>query len=701
VTVEHAAPVGAVFLSYAREDTLAAQRITEALRAGGIEVWFDQSELRGGDAWDQQIRRQIKECALFVAIISAHTQERTEGYFRLEWHLAEQRTYLMAQDQPFLLPIVVDATPDAAARVPERFRERQWTRLPGGLTPPEFTERVQRLLGMPQKNASQDHAASPVVTPSDRATGSGHTAPRQSVATPRSRWLLPAGIALAAGIGLALWWSAKKPDTSVSAPEAQTLPRQGAEPVAGSASENEKSVAVLAFGNLSDDKDNEYFSDGISEELLNVLQKIPGLHVAARASAFSFKGKNATAQEIGAKLGVANLVEGSVQRIGSRVKVNASLSRVATGEELWSRSYTREVKDVFALQEQLALAIVGELRGRLPGGESTAAVKAAVKGGTSNPEAYQQYLQGRFYLNRFAEKPMRTAVDYFQKAVRLDPSFALGWAGLAHAHAWMCEFSTNAAGVGFNAHLTSAREAVARALALEPNLPEALSARAEIQLAVDFDWAGSAESLRRARELAPADPDLLVLASHLARAQGKLAISTDLLRQAVALDPVKPSALTTLAFGLVLSRQFVEARELYRRVQELNPAIPWAYAGPAYSYLLEKNYDTALSVVQSESAEWARLLIVSMARWGQGRVAESNAAVDELIRTSADTAAYQIAEAYAFRGDRDRSFQWLERARRQHDGGLLLVAHDPVLQQLSADTRWPAFLKSMGLADGG
>src|SRR6195256_5702179 len=129
-------PKKAVFLSYASQDADAARRLCEALRSAGIEVWFDQSELRGGDAWDQQIRRQIKECALFVALISAHTQERAEGYFRLEWHLAEQRSYLMAQDQPFLLPVVVDNTPDAAARVPERFRERQWMRLPGGVTPP-------------------------------------------------------------------------------------------------------------------------------------------------------------------------------------------------------------------------------------------------------------------------------------------------------------------------------------------------------------------------------------------------------------------------------------------------------------------------------------------------------------------------------------------------------------------------------------
>jgi len=675
-----------VFLSYAREDSPAAERISAALRACGIEVWFDQSELRGGDAWDQQIRRQIKECALFVALISAHTQERAEGYFRLEWHLAEQRSYLMAQDQPFLLPVVVDNTADAAARVPERFRERQWMRLPGGVAPPEFTERVQRLLGLPQRAAPQDQVAPP-------------TASSPAVAAPRSPWLLPIGVAAAAAIALALWWPARKHDTGISPPEAPAVPRVNVNPGGAPVAENEKSVAVLAFGNLSNDRDNEYFSDGISEELLNVLQKIPGLHVAARASAFSFKGKNATVQEIGARLGVANLVEGSVQRIGSRVKVNASLSRVATGEELWSRSYTREVKDVFALQEELALAIVGELRGRLPGGESTAAVKAAVKGGTSNAQAYQQYLQGRFYLNRFAENSMRKAVGYFQKAVELDPSFALSWAGLARAHTWICEYSTDSSGGGFDGQLASARNAVARARALEPNLPEALSAQAEIQLAVDFDWAGAAETLHRARELAPADPDLLVLASQLARSQGQLQAANDLLHQAVALDPVKPAALAVLAFNLVLTRHFAEARELYRQVQDLSPTIPWAYAGPGFGYILDGKYDAAIDVVQNESAVWARQLIVSMALWGKGKQTESNAALEELIRAAANTAAYQIAEAYAFRGDRDHAFQWLERARRQRDGGLLAVGHDPLLEKLAADARWPAFLKSMGLPD--
>src|SRR6266478_4099857 len=174
--------------------------------------------------------------------------------------------------------------------------------------------------------------------------------------------------------------------------------RPSAEPKSAA---NAKSVAVLAFANLSDDKGSEYFSDGISEELLTVLQKIPGLHVAARTSAFSFKGKNATAQEIGEKLGVANLVEGSVRRSGQTVRIAARLSRAATSEQLWSESYTRDLKDVFAVQSEIAQTIVTQLRGKL-GGAVAERVQATVRGGTTNPDAYQQFLQGRYYLNRFS-----------------------------------------------------------------------------------------------------------------------------------------------------------------------------------------------------------------------------------------------------------------------------------------------------------
>jgi TolB-like protein/Tfp pilus assembly protein PilF len=464
-----------------------------------------------------------------------------------------------------------------------------------------------------------------------------------------------------------------------------------------------KSVAVLAFANLSDDKGSEYFSDGISEELLTVLQKIPGLHVAARTSAFSFKGKNATAQEIGQKLGVAHLVEGSVRKAGDIVRIAARLTRADTGEQLWSENYTRHLKDVFAVQTELAQTIVGQLSGQLTNGSADpviqAQVQAAEKGGTKNVEAHEHYLQGRFYSDRHAEKSAGEALDAYQRAVELDPSFALAWAGLAQTHVWYCEFSTEAGRTGFDTHLAGAREATARALSLEPNLPEGLLARSEIELNFDFDWKGAAETLRKALGLAPADPALRIAAGNLETARGDMIRAIDLYRQAVVLDPVNPRARSYLAFNLAVAGQFAEARAEFPRVVELNPAAPWAHAGLGLSFLLEGKFDEAAAAAQDDAADWARLLVVACARWAEKRIPESDAALAQLTETFADTAAYQIAEGHAYRGDKDRAFEWLERARRQRDGGLAGMRRDPLLANLKGDPRWNAFLRTMGLAD--
>ena len=476
---------------------------------------------------------------------------------------------------------------------------------------------------------------------------------------------------------------------------------------ATTASISQKSVAVLAFANLSDDKGSEYFSDGISEELLTVLQKIPGLHVAARTSAFSFKGKNATAQEIGQKLGVAHLVEGSVRKSGNSVRIAARLTRANTGEELWSENFTRDLKDVFAVQTELAQTIVAQLRGQLTDGAADPAAKAAIqaqvqaaeKGGTKNVEAHQYYLQGRFYTNRHSEKSAGEALAAYQRAVELDPAFALAWAGLAQTHVWYCEFSSESGRKGFDAHLASAREGAARALALEPNLPEALLARSEIELNFDFDWKGAAETLRKALALAPADPALRIAAGNLEVARGDMTRAIELYRQAVALDPVNPRARSFLAFNLAVAGQFAEARAEFPRVVELNPAAPWAHAGLGLSFLIEGKFEEAAVAAQDDAGEWAQLLIVACARWGEKRIPESDAALAQLTESFADVAAYQIAEVHAYRGDKDRAFEWLERARRQRDGGLAGMRRDPLLANLHSDPRWNTFLRTMGLAD--
>lgn len=468
----------------------------------------------------------------------------------------------------------------------------------------------------------------------------------------------------------------------------------------------EKSVAVLAFANLSDDKGSEYFSDGISEELLTVLQKIPGLRVAARTSAFSFKGKSATAEEIGQKLGVAYLVEGSVRKAGEAVRIAARLTQTTSGDEIWSENYTRNLKDVFAVQSELAATIVGQLRGQLTGGGDAKAraviqqqVEKAEKGGTKSVEAHEAYLQGRFFLNRHSEKETDQALAAFERATQLDPQFALAWAGQAQTHVWYCNYATEGGQKSFNAHLAAAREAVERALALEPDLPEALYPKAMIETNFDYNWKGAAETLRKALVLAPQDPALLMEAGNLAQSRGEITQALDLFRRGVALDPVNAQARAWLAGILSTLGKQEEARAEYAREIELNPSAPNSHAGAGLTYLLEGKFEEAAVASQKDAADWARLLIVSCARWGQKRVTESDAALAELIAVASETGAYQIAEAYGYRNDKDKSFEWLERARRQRDAGLPGLRLDTLLANLHNDPRWDAFLRTVGLAD--
>ncbi|HUE13895.1 MAG TPA: TIR domain-containing protein, partial [Planctomycetaceae bacterium] len=255
----------AVFLSYASQDSEPARRIADALRAFGIEVWFDRSDLRGGDAWDQKIRKQIKDCALFIPVISAHTQERSEGYFRLEWRLAVERTYLMVAGSSFLVPVVVDDTPEEPGMVPDEFLSVQWTRLDQGVPTPQFVDHVKQLVGAPKRAIAKAARLSGGATPS-RKTG-----------LPIWVWGALAAAALAGTAFLLV--RPKTVGTSPTGPSADA-------PTTMAPAVNDKSIAVLPFADMSQAKDQEYFSDGLAEELLNLLAKIGELRVIGRTSSF-------------------------------------------------------------------------------------------------------------------------------------------------------------------------------------------------------------------------------------------------------------------------------------------------------------------------------------------------------------------------------------------------------------------------------
>jgi tetratricopeptide (TPR) repeat protein len=365
------------------------------------------------------------------------------------------------------------------------------------------------------------------------------------------------------------------------------------------------------------------------------------------------------------------------------------------------------LKDVFAVQTELAQTIVEQLKGQLTGGAANpeakaaiqAQVRAAEKGGTKNVEAHEAYLQGRFFLNRHSEKETDQARAAFERAVQLDPKFALAWAGLAQTHVWDCNYATEGGQKEFNEHLAAARDALERALTLEPDLPEALFPKAMIETNFDYNWKGAAETLRRALALAPQDPALLMWAGNLATARGEQTQALDLFRQAVALDPVNAQARAFLAANLSASGNQEEARAEYAREIDLNPSAPNSQAGIGLAYLLEGKFEEAVVAAQKDAADWARLLVVSCARWGQNRIPESDAALAELIAKVGETGAYQIAEVYAYRNDKDKAFEWLERARQQRDAGLPTLRPDTLLPNLHDDPRWDAFLHKMGLAE--
>jgi len=680
----------AIFISHASQDNLAAQRICDGLRSKGIEVWFDSDGgLEHGDEWDAKIRRQIKECVLFIPLISAATQARHEGYFRIEWDLAAERARGFASGVPFILPILIDETREPDALVPDRFRSVQWTKLPEGLVTPEFLSRFLKVWSHRTGVLSQQSA--PITSSPVPAAGAGVTQVQRRTAP----WLIVIAILVGAVGAPAVWFLAAHRSTPV--PESKLAAAVEAAPPTAPVAPN--SAAVLAFENLSEDKANEYFSDGISDELLSVLTKVPGLHVAARTSSFYFKGKSATAQEIGEKLRVANLVEGSVRRSGNSVRIAARLSRVASGEELWSENYTRSLNDVFAVQSELAQTIVAQLRQQLGAPvapkEIVAEIKAAERGGTTNADAHQLFLQGQFCLRLATLDNLHRAKDLLTRAVALDPHYTLAWVALSYCGSLLNGFGTTQAEVEEGMKL--GREGADRALSEDPELVSSQLANASVEWD-EYNWAGAAASLARARQLDPDNSDVLYSVGFMQMTFGRPAAATELFRRAIAVDPVDPLLRTYLGFSLLGLNRFAEAEEQFRQILAISPDYPFGYGGLAVVSLYQGKYEAGLSFGQQSKTAWIRLTYSAMAQWSLEQHAASEQSLQALIAQFHEVAAYQIAEVYAYRGNFDDAFSWLETAYRQHDPGLVKILMDRSFQGLKDDPRWHAFLKRVGLA---
>lgn len=461
------------------------------------------------------------------------------------------------------------------------------------------------------------------------------------------------------------------------------------------------SVAVLPFVNLSDDAANEHFADGLAEELLSVLAKVPGLRVASRTSAFSFKGDaTASVPVVARKLGVATVLEGSVRRSGRRVRIATQLVDAASDSPLWAQTYDRELGDIFAVQDDIAGSVVQELRAALLGEaadaaaatRATADVRLATRGRTTNPEAHELYLLGRFLVDRLMPDDTVTAIGYLRQALQIDPRYALAWAGLAGAYSNQAGYGWAAMGPTFELAKTAARHA----LELEPGLPEGHAELGWVQISHDWDWRAADASYARALELGGGDRSIVGAASVLADSLGRHEQAVALARRAAALDPLSYIAHGNLALRCLNSGLLDEAEAALDTAFQLNPRAALLRAVLGTLRLEQGEPDAAQAAFEAEAIEPLRLAGIAMARHALGDREAGEAALRQLIDRCADNGALQVAEALAYFGDADRAFEWLDRAYEQRDSGLPQMQSWPLLRNLHGDPRWRPFLRKMG-----
>jgi serine/threonine-protein kinase len=449
------------------------------------------------------------------------------------------------------------------------------------------------------------------------------------------------------------------------------------------------SIAVLPFVNMSSDPEQDYFSDGISEELLNLLAKIPQFQVAGRTSSFAFKGKEDDLRTIGESLGVTKILEGSVRKSGDRVRITAQLINVEDGFHLWSETYDRELTDIFAVQDEIASAVVDELKVTLLGG----AFAKTEQPDTINADAYNSYLQGLFFLNKLGPANRKIAMSHFEEAVAIEPDFALALAGLSRASV---QYASQAF-EGVDAALLRGREAADRALELDPALPEAHIALGFIQYIYDWDWDAAEASYRRALALRPGDVLARRSLSRLIGDRGDIDESLRMLRAIIEVDPLDESLQMAYAGRLFDNEEFKTAESVVNQLMERNPSLSFGPVYLAWLVMYDGRLDEALEHANSEPVTFARLGTLAILHHRLGNVEASDEAQQQLFDVYGNLAAYQQAQIFAFRGDIDEAVRWLETAYDSRDPGLTSMKTDLAFVPLREHPGFIALLEKLNL----
>jgi adenylate cyclase len=664
-----------VFVSYASQDVAVANTIVEALERRGVRCWIAPRDVTPGASYAGQIIHAIDAAKASVLILSQDAASSP--------HVLREVERSASKRHP-IVSLRIDQTP-LPADFEYFLNASHWLDAsPGdiGRALPKLVAAVQAALNAPAAvpaGAPTSHTPAPAV--------SGRSSNRTAIL-----------VASVIGLGLVafavdrLWLSSHRAAATPASAVAVSAPIPGpAAPIPGPAAPTipEKSVAVLPFADTSEKKDQEYFSDGLSEELIDLLGRVPGLRVPARTSSFYFKGKQATLAEIAKALSVTHVLEGSVRKSGRQLRVTAELVRVADDSRIWSETFDRKLDDVFKVQDDIAGAVVKALK------ISLLARQEVYSTPTANSEAYTMYLKGKSTMRGGTEEDFIGAQSYFERTVAIDPGFAPGWAAVGDLRSDL--YGSYRVPRRYQEVAPSAHAEVSRALELDPNLPEAHLALGRIAFMIDLDWDTATRELSRTLELAPGNAIAWRFRSYLAGTLGDAEQQRFFAERAIANDPLDYWNYFAAGLAGYTGGRLVEGEQSLRRAIELNDRAGVLHAFLARLLVTSGKPDQALDELKRETAPAWRALAKPLALDALGRRKEADEALAGAQALYADTYASQIALVYAARNDPENALKWLERSYRQHDSSPIFLRHDPLLRSLEGNPGYKAFLHKMKL----
>jgi len=646
-----AAASPAAFVSYASADRPLAEALTAYLEQRGIRCWIAPRDVPPGALYADAIVRAITEARALLLLLSHNSIESSHVGKELERASSKKKRIIAVRlDAAPLTPGFeyflsesqwVDVSADG--------REAAFAKLAGALSHPDSTLAA---------------AALPRSPPPRRTRFPG--------------WPVAAGVLALAVLALAGAYLLRAGRSAV--PLAAAVP-------------NDKSIAVLPFADMSEAHDQEYFADGMSEQILDLLAKIPALKVIARTSSFQFKGKAEDVRVVGDKLGVATVLEGSVRKAGDRLRITAQLIRASDGTHLWSEVYDRQVRDVFRTQDEIADAVVAALKVSLLGAATPRPPP------TANTEAYALYLQGLAYGQRFTAADSLKSRELFHRALVLDPNFALAWAALAGSEGDVLVLGSGGSRGqidSFDAIRENIARAAHRAIELDPKLADAHVALANIGF-LDYDFVNSQRETKTALELEPDNPNALGVSIYLSIGSCRLDDAERFARRLIERDPLSIDPYRGLATALWFEGHAAEAEAVYRRLFAFRPDADSMHARLSLILLGQGRAQDALTELSQETSPGWQAVGRTMAFDALGRRAEADKLLAQ-VQTGYVGFQYQVAQIYAHRHDREHAFLWLDRARRDHDPGYInYLKCDPMLAELRADPRYQAMLAQLNL----